>query len=148
MYRLEEPSLSTVCGSYVSQGLLAIVHNDSSATALAELSLNTRFQNLVAGKTLVTLEDEGGINYVILSHTWLFTGRYPHWESNTSWDQDPPALSNDGCALKWTRDLFFCNGPKIIPTIPPNSLVLLARDGVPPQSPAGTLFLQQRSTEL
>ncbi|KMQ89612.1 dihydropteroate synthase [Lasius niger] len=84
----------------------------------------------------------------VVSHTWIFQGEYPHWKTNTTWDQNPPAIANDKCAIKWTRNLYFCNGPKSTPTIPLHSLVLLPSNESPPPSPVGTLFLQRRSTEL
>lgn len=75
-----------------------------------------------------SLNDDNGLYYTILSHTWVFQGGYPHWKTNTKWDQNPPAIANDKFAIKWTRDLYFCNGPKSTPTIPLYSLVLLPSD--------------------
>lgn len=54
IYHLEEPSTGAVCGAFSSQLLLAMVENNSYATALAELGTNERFRTRIRNRHLIT----------------------------------------------------------------------------------------------
>ncbi|AWI42881.1 RNA-dependent RNA polymerase [Formica exsecta virus 4] len=121
---------------------LYLVNECPYASALLELCESAGLLEHATGKTLVTIGDQEGVYYAILSHSWAYKEGYPYWSNNQSWERDPYALMNDRCTLPWSRLLYLANGPKEVPCIPPNSIVLLAEDK-PLTAPPETIYLQR-----
>lgn len=138
---MDQPPVSAVECPAPALRYLYIAYECPYASALVELCQKTSFQELVAGKTLVTIGDQEGLYYTILSHTWILKEGYPYWKNHQNWERDPYAVMNDRCTIPWSRRLYLANGPKDTPCIPVNSLVLLVED-IPLDSPPNTLYLQ------